>query len=100
MPFEADTMVVRCDGFSAAPLDDEIVILNSLKDCYIALDEIGRLVWERLESPRRFGDLCRQFAEEFDGPADEISRDLQALLEQLSEQEMVRILVQPFAGPA
>ena len=49
---EADAIVTRTEGLMSTPVDDEIVFLNPGTDSYVALDWIGRRIWEMLESPQ------------------------------------------------
>ncbi|MDW8125745.1 MAG: pyrroloquinoline quinone biosynthesis peptide chaperone PqqD [Geminicoccaceae bacterium] len=45
----------------------------------------------RLGEPRSFGALVAELAAEFDAPAEEIGRDLEALLSDLVAQRVVRV---------
>lgn len=90
MPLEPSARYARIEGLMSTPLDREIVILNMPRNNYVALDEIGRRIWELLETPRSAEELCRQLCEEFEGAEAEIARDVTGFLEQLQAEQLIR----------
>lgn len=84
-------IVTRNDELMSAPVDREIVFLNQATDSYIALDEIGRRIWELLERPREIGELLDLLCDEFDGPRDVIASDLFSFLRELDEEGIVGV---------
>ncbi len=94
---QPDDLVVRTSDLMSAPVDQDLVILNTARDNYVALDEIGRGIWERLETPQRVSDLCRGLREEYEGDPDQIAADVLGFLVQLREAGLVRIVDE---GPA
>jgi len=87
---EADTIVTRTEGLMSTPVDDEIVFLNPGTDSYVALDRIGRRIWELLESPQRVADLAAALAAEFDADVGVVGADVAAFLDELKRDGMVR----------
>jgi len=85
-----DSVVVRTAGVMAAPVDEDVVILNLARDDYVALDEIGRRVWDLLEQPRRVAELCAELRREFDAPAHQLEADVLGFLVQLEGEDLVR----------
>lgn len=92
MAVEMTTRLVRADDLPNAPIGDEIVFLNVKRDNYSALDEIGRRIWELLETPRSVDALCRQLNEEFDAPPERIAADVLPFLEDLRNEGLVRVV--------
>jgi hypothetical protein len=86
---EADAIVTRTEGLMSTPVDDEIVFLNPGTDSYVALDWIGRRIWEMLESPQRVGDLAAALAAEFDADVSVVGADVAAFLDELKREGMV-----------
>jgi len=93
MPVEMHSVVMRVEDLMSTPLDEEIVILNMVKDHYVGLDETGRAVWDLLAEPRRVDELCELLSREFDATPGEIAADVLPFLEELREEGLVR-----FAG--
>ena len=91
MPFELATRVARVGALMTAPVDKEIVILSLASNHYVGLDEIGRRVWELLDSPRRADQLCQELATEFDATAERIADDILPFLGQLESEGLVQV---------
>jgi hypothetical protein len=92
---EAGVVVTRTEGLMSAPVDDDVVFLNPSTDSYIALDRIGRRIWDLLESPRRFEDLVAALAAEFDADVSVVGVDVTAFLDELEREGMVSAVRAP-----
>lgn len=89
MVVELDSIVVRNDQPMSVRVDDDLVILNMAGDNYIALDDIGRRIWDLLETPRQVDDLCRQLAGEFSEDQMTIEDDVLPFLNELASERLV-----------
>ncbi|TRZ90243.1 PqqD family protein [bacterium] len=89
MPIELTSLVTRTENLASSAIDTDLVILNLQRNNYIALDAIGRRIWELLEAPRRVEDLCRQLGREFNGPPEQISADVVRFLNELEQESMI-----------
>jgi hypothetical protein len=83
--------VARNDTLMSAPIDREIVFLNPSTDSYVALDDIGRRIWDLLEQPRRLEELVDLLAEEFEGQRETIRSDLVPFLAELEGEGIVTV---------
>ena len=92
MPIEPTTLVVHAENLASNAIDEDLVILNLKRDNYIALDAIGRRIWELIASPRRVDALCQQLAQEFDGTLEQITADALAFLNALEREEMLNVV--------
>lgn len=88
---DKDAIVTRNDEMMSAPVDREIVFLNQSTDSYVALDEVGRQIWDLLDRPRRVGELVDVLCSEFDGSREAITADVVAFLHELDGEGIVRI---------
>jgi hypothetical protein len=86
---QTGAFVTRTEGLMAATVDDELVVLSLRSDSYIAIDPIGRRIWELLESPRRFDELVGLLAEEFGADPVVVAADVSAFLDELEAEGMV-----------
>jgi hypothetical protein len=68
----------------------EAVILGAKS--YVALDGIGKVIWQRIAEPVAVGDLCGALASAYDGPVAEIEADAAAFLSQLHAEGLVEII--------
>ena len=91
MPIELNTWIVRKEGLLAAPADKDLVIVSPESNHYIALDEIGRRIWELLAEPRRVFDLSHDLASEFRGTEEQIAADVLEFLVELDKYNLIQI---------
>ncbi|WP_375501776.1 PqqD family protein [uncultured Jatrophihabitans sp.] len=85
-------MIERVPDLMSTPVNEDMVFLNPDSDNYVAIDAIGRRIWEILEHPVRFGDLVDSLAAEFDGARAQIEDDTAAFLGELQREGMVRVV--------
>jgi len=90
-PIGPDSVVVRDPALPATRVDDDLVILNIATGRYVGLDDIGRHIWERIETPVRVGNLCEALAREYRGDADAIAVDVLAFLREMADEALIRI---------
>ena len=86
-----ETVVMRSSEPITRSVDGDLVLLDPRQSRYFALDAIGNRIWALLERPQPVGALCAALQEEFDVPAETCRRDVLALLEELSDAELVVI---------
>ena len=92
---DTNATVVRTEGLLATTVDDELVVLNIRASCYVAIDRIGRRIWELLESPRLVDDLIAVLAAEFGADPSVVAADLAAFLHELEREGMVNAVTPP-----
>ena len=86
---EPQSVVVRKRGVLSTTIADDLIILNEASDTFIGLDEIGRQLWELLETPLRVDKLCDRLASSYAGDREVIDRDIIALLAELREEGLI-----------
>ena len=86
-----ETVVARSSDPITRAVDGELVMLDPRQSHYFALDRIGHRIWTLLERPQPVGAICVALQQEFDVPDETCRRDVLALLEQLSDAELVVI---------
>jgi len=86
---ELHSIVVRAEGMMTAPVDQDIVILNMLKNNYVSLDQIGRRIWELIATPVKVSELSRTLMAEFAGSEEQISADVVTFLNELQKEGLV-----------
>jgi hypothetical protein len=91
MAVDRAARVGRKSGVMSAPVDDDLVILNPDRDDYVALDQIGRRIWELLEEQQTVGELCERLAAEFTGEREQIAADVMAFLDRLRDEGLVDV---------
>ena len=82
---------------SAAPetmineVGGEAVLLNLKSECYYGLDDVGTSMWKALTSGGTIEEAYRSLMDEFEVDGEQLRRDFLALIEKLSEQELIEI---------
>ena len=89
MSIDLTSKVVRADGVMSAPVDNDIVILNMAKNNYISLDQIGRRLWDILETPQAVSSICEKLMDEFEGEREQIEIDVLVFLNELESEGLV-----------
>lgn len=64
----------------ARRLGEETVILNLESGTYFGLDPVGARAWELIAEGRTFGDVRAVMLEEYDVEAEQLERDISALV--------------------
>ena len=89
-----ESVIERVQDLMSTPVNEEMVFLNPASDNYVAIDAVGRRIWEVLEHPVRFGDLVDFVAAEFDGGRQQIEGDIAEFVSELQREGMVRVVEQ------
>jgi len=90
MTFTRESCVVVSDEQVSTTLGDETVILGMRDGVYYGLDVVGARIWALLSTPQRVSDIVHTVSDEFDVSPEQCERDVLALLESLSERELIR----------
>jgi hypothetical protein len=89
--FHDDAVVARTDESLSTTLDGEAVLLQPEGGMYYGMNEVGTLLWERLEEPATVGDLRDALLSEFDVDRAVADRDLQRFLADVEAAGLVEI---------
>src|SRR5215469_13820150 len=76
-------MIKRSDGWLAARVGDELVMMSVKQGVYMGLNEVGACVWELLETPKGVAEICDGVAAEFETTPDGCRADVEAFLKAL-----------------
>jgi hypothetical protein len=90
MAFELQDRVARVSNLMSSRVDQEIVIMNIANSNYVALDEIGRRIWDLLEEPCLIDTLCQQLSREYQEDMEVVSADVLAFLDEMKDEGLVK----------
>ena len=68
------------------PLTAEI---GDMEDALYSLNETGRAIWDRLDGVKSLRDVAAELAQAYDGPSQEIERDVIGLVGELLARSML-----------
>lgn len=86
-----DTVIARSPFPLTAPVDDELVMLDTGSSTYFGIDRIGRRIWALLEEPTSIRAICAELQPEFDVSEGQCLADVTAFLDQLKSAELVEV---------
>lgn len=85
-------MVAQVNGLIAVDMDSEKVMLNIDTGKYFALDQIGRHIWELIESPCCVSKITEVLVEQYEVDQVTCQSDVLAFLETLSNKGLVELV--------
>jgi hypothetical protein len=89
VPIGEATLIHRTASVLTAEIDKQIVMMDIDSGRYLGLDDIGSVIWKRLETPRTLGDLVDCLVEDYDAERAVIAQDVRELLKEMATQGIV-----------
>jgi hypothetical protein len=86
-----NSRVVRRSGPIAAPVDNELVMLDIDAGKYYGLNGIASAIWQNLEEEISVGDLCRQLCESYDVGMEQCSAEVLSFLKELETRNLISV---------
>ncbi|HEX3918954.1 MAG TPA: PqqD family protein [Caulobacteraceae bacterium] len=79
-------MIKRSQGWLAAQVGDELVMMSAESGSYIGLNNVGARVRELLEAPADFSQICATLTGEFDVSEDTCRAEVESFLADLEKR--------------
>jgi hypothetical protein len=70
-------------------VDGDLVILNLSRNHYVALNPVGRAVWELLEQPRALPDLVAALCTRFDVTEAQCRQEVEPFVAELASDQLI-----------
>ncbi|SFS12244.1 Coenzyme PQQ synthesis protein D (PqqD) [Granulicella pectinivorans] len=86
-----NTTVQRVSHTIDAEFQDSLIMLDPVRGKYLALNAVGRRIWQLLEEPTTVDRLSATLLMEFDVPPTTCLDETRQLLERLSALELLQI---------
>lgn len=87
----SDIFYERATELLEADLGDELMALDVARGCCFGFNPVATGIWRQLASPKSFGELRDTLLAEYEVGAEQCTEDLQALLNDMIEQRLVRV---------
>ncbi len=88
-----DTIVVRNDKkFITSPIGDEIVMMSMESGNYIGINEVGAVIWNKLEQPMTIKEVINYLLSIYDITEDACTEKTVKHIADMANQEMVLIV--------
>jgi hypothetical protein len=88
-PVRSDVAYRPASRLTVVPVADEAAVYDRRNNKLHRLDPIATVVWSRLDGVTTTAALSKALAQEFGAPADQVTRDVVALLERLLDEGLV-----------
>jgi hypothetical protein len=89
--FESSTIISRSRDLLATDVDGEIILMSLERGLYYGLDGTARRIWDLLEVPMKFGDLCSVLEEKYIAPRAVIEADIQKFVTEMFDESIVTL---------
>ena len=85
-----DYTISRHEGQISSKLDGDVVLLSIEQGEYYQMDTIGSRIWDLIEKPMLFKDLCEQLTREFDVDMAQCQEDVSSFLGELTDKSLIK----------
>lgn len=86
-----DSTVRRAEGFTTAPIHDELMMLNVEQGSYYSLDPIAAEIWLILEQPSRVADLVERLQQRYAVTPEQCQADVLEFLGEMQKNGMILV---------
>jgi len=86
-----DSVISRAEGFTTAPVHEELMMLNVEQGAYYSLDPIAAAIWTMIGKPAAVQDLVERLQQRYEVSAEQCQADVQAFLEEMHKNGMILI---------
>lgn len=87
----AQSIIAAAPGQVSSTLGEEAVILDLQRGEYYGLDEVGALIWNRIQQPCSVAAICAAVLEVYDVQPAECEEDVVALLAELRAAGLIEV---------
>jgi hypothetical protein len=91
MTISRDSVVVAVKSQVSCQVDAETVVLHFDKGLYFGLDEVGTLIWNQVQQPRKVREIRDAILREYEVSSEQCERDLFTVLGELSAKGLVEV---------
>lgn len=71
--------------------DNEIILINMIKNTFHGLDTTGTIIWKKIEQSRNFSEIVDLVSKEFDITKEVINQDTKVFIYELEKIGVLKI---------
>jgi Coenzyme PQQ synthesis protein D (PqqD) len=79
-------MIQKREGWLAAKVGPELIMMSVESGAYLGLNEVGARVWEMIDTRKEISELCAGLAEEFEVSAEACRAEVESFLAELESR--------------
>lgn len=87
----ATDRIVRRQDLLAAPIDDELTLMDIDTGHYFGMNAMATRIWAMVETPRTLADLCSALTESFDVDEDTCRTHVIEFVAAMATQDLVTV---------
>lgn len=91
MQLTQTSKIVAAPEQVSSELAGESVILNLKTGLYYGLNEVGATIWEQIQSPKTFQEVCDVIVSEYEVTPESCASDVQELLTDMIAANLVEV---------
>lgn len=84
-----DSLISRAEGFTTAPVQNELMMLHIEQGAYYSLDPIAAEIWSILESPATVAEITDRLMKRYEVTPERCQADVLAFLEEMQTNGMI-----------
>lgn len=84
-----DALFCQSSNVVSAGLDQESVMMSIERGNYYGLDPVGTDIWDLLQEPRSFQDICEYLVNRYSVDNERCKKEVEEFLEQMLDEELV-----------
>jgi len=88
---QVHTLITRSAAILATDVDGETILMHLEHGSYYGLKGTARHIWEMIERPMRFGDLCAGLVEKYASTPDRIGQDVAKFLREMADEGVITL---------
>jgi hypothetical protein len=89
MDIKLESTIRRAEGFTTAPVREELMMLNVEQGAYYSLDPIAAEIWSMIEQPLTVQAISERLQERYDVTAEQCQTDVLEFLGEMQGNGMI-----------
>lgn len=85
------TLISRAEGLLATEVDGETVLMHVEQGQYFGLARTAHSIWQLLDEPLTFEQLCTALRAKYSGPLDVIASESRRFIEKMAAERLVSL---------
>ena len=86
-----NSTITRNEELLSGEIDDETVLMNLESGSYHVINKTGQRIWELLEKPLTFAEICSILSEEYDVSPDTCQGEILSFIIELQTRHIVQV---------
>jgi hypothetical protein len=77
--------------YIGSKIGEELMLMDLNTGNYININQIGTIIWEQIQEPKKVEDICKVLQKDFDVTEEQCQKDTLDYLQRMGEQDLINI---------